>query len=176
MTEPTKLIEAMKKLKVIEKRIDANSLRIQEYASLASNERPYFSTEKEQGNQVASLIQANKDLVAEYLNLKKRVDMTNLKTQVTIGKDSFAIADLLILRRGLSKKMQVTFHALNDKQALQKIQVQQRVTPIGEKAPFVIRCYEENQKHEWLQYWQGLDDEIEQRLEVINATTPLVEL
>ena len=175
MNENMKLIEGMKKLKVLEKHMERNSERIQQYASIPSNEVPYFGDQKVQKEEVAKLIQSNEDLLKEYLHLKKRVDMTNLQTPVTIGKDSFTLADLLILRRGLSKRMQTTFHALNDKYAEDRIRgYQQRiVTQSGEKPVHVLRLYDEKEKFERLQYWQGLDDEIEQRLEVINATTDL---
>lgn len=177
MNEKMALIEGMKKLKVLEKHIGRNTERIQQYASIASTDRPFFATEKEQENEVEKLIQSNQDLVAEYLHLKKRVDMTNLTTKVTIGKEEFHLADLLILRRGLSKLMQKTFQALNDTQGQARLmQMRQSVQGATEKAPHVVRLYDETEKIEGLQYWQGLDDLIEQRLEVINATTDLVEI
>jgi hypothetical protein len=166
----------MKRLKLIEKRMDANSQRIQQYASAPSNEKPYFGDEDAQRKEVASLTQANRDLTNEYLNLKSQVDMTNLVTKVTIGKDTFTLLSLLVFRRGLSKKMQATFHALNDKNAEERMRAYQvrGSTGTGEKAPSIVRFYDEKQKFIDLQYWQGLDDDIEQRLEVINATTELV--
>lgn len=178
MNEIMMLIEGMKKLKVLEKHMQRNAERIQQYASIPSNEKPYFGDEKAQKDEVNKLIQSNEDLLAEYLHIKKRIDMTNLTTKVTIGKDAFILSDLLILRRGLSKKMQTTFHALNDKYADERIRgYQQRITTqAGEKPVHVLRLYDEKEKFEKLQYWQGLDDEIEQRLEVINATTKLVEI
>ena len=175
MTEAIKLIEGMKKLKIIEKHMQKNAERIQQYASLVSNERPIFASEQDQRKEIAALVQSNEDLLKEYLNLKKRVDMTNLATKVTIGKDVFTLADLLILRRGLSKRMQITFSAMNDTVADAKIRTQ-RITQAGEKPLHVVRLYDEKEKFERLQYWQGLEDEIEQRLEVINATTNLVDL
>jgi len=130
MNEALKLIEGMKKLKVITKKMQGNTERIQQYASIPSNERPYFSTEAEQTGEVKSLIQANEDLVKEYLNLKKRIELTNLKTQVTIGKNSYALADLLVLRRGLSKSMQMTFAALNDNSAEGREELVKRIKGI----------------------------------------------
>lgn len=175
MNEPLKLIEGMKKLKVLEKHMGRNSERIQQYASLASTDRPFFGTEKDQIQEVMKLIQSNKDILDEYLHLKRRVDMTNLTTKVTIGKEEFVLTDLLILRRGLSKRMQTTYHALNDTQAQSRLaQMGRAVQGAAEKPPHVIRLYQETEKIEGLQYWQGLDDLIEQRLEVINATTDLV--
>lgn len=176
MNEPMKLIEGMKKLKVMEKHLDRNSERIQQYASAPSNEKPAFDNDKDQRAQVKSLIQSNTDLVAEYLHLKQRVEMTNLTTTVTIGARTLKLNDLLVLRRGLGKKYEVTFRALNTTYAEQRINQSGRFggTAPVEKAPQVVRFYDENEKYEKLQEWQSIMDEIEQRLEVINATTDLV--
>jgi len=176
MNEPMKLIEGMKKLRVLEKHLGRNTERIFMYSSAPSNEKPTFGEEKEQRKQVQELIQSNKDLVTEYLHLKQRVDMTNLTTTVTIGKRQFKLIDLLILRRGLAKKMEKTFHALSTDYADRRLSQMQRNIALqpGEKAPHALRFYDETEKFENLQEWQGLQDEIEQRLEVINATTELV--
>jgi len=169
-----KLIEGMKTLKVIEKKMQHNAERINQYASIISTERPIFGTEVEQRKQLESLIQANTDLATEYLKIKKMVDMTNLKSEVKIGKDVFTIADLLQIQRNVAKLMRLTYNSLNDKLAEQRLMsMRQQAT---EKAPRVERMYDENRKYEGLQYWQGLEDEIETRLEVINATTELIEL
>lgn len=178
MNESMKLIEGMKKLKVLEKHMGRNTERIQQYSSVPSNEKPTFGDEKVQRQEVQALIQSNTDIVAEYLHLKKRVDMTNLTVEVTIGKRKLAIGDLLILRRGLAKLMEKTFHALNTQYAELRLGQMQRSIALqpGEKPPFIIRLYDENEKFDKLQDWQSLQDEIEQRLEVINATTDLVEI
>ena len=165
----------MKQLKVTEKKMAHNTERINQYASLVSSERPIFGTEVEQRKQIQSLIQSNTDLAKEYLVLKKRIDFTNLQTQVTIGKESFAIADLLQIKRNIALLMKKTYQALNDRQAEARL-ASIRQQPTGDKPPRIERMYDENAKYEGLQYWQGLEDEIETRLEVINATTDLLEL
>lgn len=174
-----KLIEGMKTLRVLEKRMATNSQRINQYASILSSERPLFSTEAQQRQEVKSLIQANEDLAKEYLELKKRVDLTNIKTQVQISKRSFSISDLLVIKRGIAKLMRQTYQALNDGQATTRLQAtrgQFSGAQTGEKGPRIERLYEEKDKIAGLQEWQDLEDEIETRLEVINATTDLVEL
>lgn len=176
MNEPMKLIEGMKKLKITEKKIARNITQISQYASSVSVEKPVFGNDTDQRKKVEELVQANKDLVAEYLHLKKRVDMTNLTTKVTIGKDTYTIADLLILRRGIAKLMAQTYSAMNTSYGDQRLASLGRNVALqpGEKPPFVVRFYDETRKYEALQECQSRDDEIEQRLEVINATTELV--
>ena len=167
-----KLIEGMKSLKVIEKKILHNSQRIQEYAAIVSTERPIFGTEDAQRKQVNELIQSNTDLAKDYLALKKRVDLTNIQTMVTIGKDSFSISDLLQIKRTVATLMRGTYNALNDTVASQRLNSVRGQTT--EKTPHIDRMYDEQAKFAGLQYWQGLQDEIEVRIEVINATTELV--
>lgn len=170
-----KLIEGMKSLKVIEKKMQHNAVRITEYAAIVSTEKPIFGTEAEQRKQVEALIQANTDLGTEYLNLKKRVDLTNIQTQVTIGKKAYSISDLLQIKRTVAKLMETTYQALNDQLAERRL-VGMRQQAGGDKVARVERMYDETRKYEGLQHWQGLRDEIETRIEVINATTELFEL
>jgi neutral trehalase len=169
-----KLIEGMKTLRVIQKRIQQNAERINEYAAIVSTEKPTYGSELEQRKQVESLIQSNLDLSREYLNLKKTIDYTNLMTKVTIGKDTFSISDLLQIRRNIANLMIGTFDALNERKAEARLLRIKAIT--SDKAPRIERMYDENTKFEGLQYWQGLKDEIEIRLEVINATTELLDV
>jgi hypothetical protein len=171
-----KLIEGMKHLRVIEKKMAHNAQRINEYAAIVSSERPIFGTEAQQRKEVEALIQANTDLAQDYLNLKKRVDLTNIQTRVTIGKQEYSISDLLQIKRLVGKWMRNTYGALNDKLAEQRMAAMRVQLQSAEKAPRIERMYDENKKYEGMQFWQGLEDEIETRIEVINATTELIEL
>jgi hypothetical protein len=167
-----KLIEGMKNLKVLEKKIAHNTEYIMEYAALPSTRKPHFGTSEEQRKQVQSLIQSNIDMGKEYLALKSKVDMTNLKTNVQIGKETYTIADLLLIKRKIGKSMEYTYQALTDTKAEQQIaQNRSKDVPVQ-----VERYYNETDKHAGIQFWQNLQDEIEVRLETINATTELVEL
>lgn len=170
-----KLIEGMKQLKITEKKMSHNADRISEYAAIISSEKPIFGTEAEQRKQVGALIQSNTDLAKEYLRLKARVDLTNLQTQVTIGKETFTIADLLQIKRNVAGLMKLTYTSLNDKKAEYRLQ-SIRLGATGTKPPHIERMYDETAKYQGLQYWQGIEDEIETRLEVINAMTELVEI
>ena len=176
MNEQLKLIEGMKRLKVVEKKLLRNIEMIQQYSSAVSTEKSPFGTDDAQKAKVKELVQANTDLVTEYLHLKSRVDMTNLTTMVTMGKREYRISDLLVLRRSLAKLYEKTFAAMNTFYGDQNLGRQTRNVSLqgGEKPPHVVRFYNEQDKFDALADWQGVQDEIEQRLEVINATTNLV--
>ena len=126
MSEETKvkmLVEGMKRLRVIEKRMAANSGDITRYSSMISTERPQFDTEEKQRKKVKSLAQANTDLMDEYLKLKKCIEFTNLMTQVEIKGTKYRISDLLVIKRKLAKMMQHTYLAMNTDDANRRMSV-----------------------------------------------------
>ena len=65
------LIEAMKKLRIIEKKMTNNAGSIQRYASMVSTEKTLFETDLKQRVEIKALIQSNKDLMERYLDFKK---------------------------------------------------------------------------------------------------------
>lgn len=166
-----KLIEAMKKLKVIEKRIIANSHQIQEYSSCVSTEKFAFETEDAQRGQVKGLLQSCEDLFQEYLELKQRIELTNLKVIVEIGGKKRTISDLLVIKRRLANLMLGAYSSLSTRAADTRLR---NAPTIGEQKPQVIRLYREEERNESLRKWQDLVDNIDSRLEVVNATTELM--
>jgi len=168
-----KLIEAMKELKVIIKRMGKNTVQINEYAALPDTERLHFGTKDAQMKEIKSLIQANADLVDTYLKLKQRIEYTNLKTIVEINGIKYSISEMLVLKRSLAKLMVSTFNALNDSQARSR-----STSHLGrsEKSPIVEKFYNESEKTNGQRNWDDLYHAIDSRLEVINATTELIDL
>lgn len=63
---------------------------------------------------MASLIQSNNDLCAEYLRIKRSIGFTNLKVTVELHKRVYSISDLLLIKRKLADRMLATNSALND--------------------------------------------------------------
>ena len=166
------LIEAMKELKVIEKKMVKNSQSISEYAAVSDNERLPFGNKDAQSKEVRSLIQANGDLLQRYLNLKKQIEKTNLETIVEVNGIKYTISDLLILKRKLAKLMVGTYQALNENAARARVTQMRRGQ--GEREPVIERYYSEGDKVAGIREWDDLYHAIDSRLEVINATTPLL--
>jgi len=167
-----KIVEGLKRLRVIEKRLAANRESITRYSSMVSTEKPLFETEDKQRKEVTSLIQSCNDLVNEYLKTKKQIEQTNLKITVEIGGVNYTISDLLTIKRKLSNLMVKTFYALNDSAGESRLR---HASPVEGKTPHVVRFYKEELRNDGLRLWQDLYDNIESRLEVINATTDLIE-
>jgi hypothetical protein len=168
------LVEGMKTLRVIEKKMGDNQADIQRYASQVSSERPYFETEDKQKSEVKKLVQSNTDLLKRYLALKQRIEYTNLVTIVEMNGENYSLSELLVIQRKLAAMMFATYSALNDNQGNARL----RNTPAqqGVPAPHVVRFYNEEEKREGARKWQDLMNNIITRLEVINATTPLLDL
>lgn len=162
------LIESMKELKLIEKRMETNIERINKYASQPSNEKPMFGTPEEQRKEVAQLVQANEDLTQTYTNIKAQVDYTNLITKVEIDGKEYTIHQLLQIRRKLAHFMTMTYKNLNEdsaKRAMRLAVSKQDGTVKPE------RFYDEAERNKKLDFWQSLYHTIDGRLESVNAIT-----
>lgn len=170
-----KIIEALKELKIIEKKMMRNFESITRYSSIVSIERPHFDTEAKQRQEVKSYLQANIDLQERYRDLKKKIERTNLEVKVELLGQKYTLSDLLIIKRKIAAMMIKTYRSLNDTAAEQRL-INYRSDRISEgERPKVVRFYDEEEKNKMLRHWQDLNDIIDSRLEVINATTDLIE-
>ncbi|MDD3917667.1 MAG: hypothetical protein PHX00_10980 [Synergistaceae bacterium] len=168
-----KIIEGMKRLRVIEKRMESQRNAVTEYASKLSTEMPRFQTKEDQAKEVASLIQSNNDLCAEYLRIKRSIEYTNLKVSVELQGKAYSISDLLVVKRKLADRMVATYRALNDTVARDRLR---NAPKFDGETPKVEILYDERTKLDNIRKWQDLADIIDSRLEVINATTDLIEM
>ena len=168
-----KIIEGMKRLRVIEKRMESQRNAVTEYASKLSTEMPRFQTKEDQAKEVASLIQSNNDLCAEYLRIKRSIEYTNLKVTVELQGKAYSISDLLVVKRKLADRMVATYRALNDTVARDRLR---NAPKFDGETPKVEVLYDERTKLDNIRKWQDLADMIDSRLEVINATTDLIEM
>jgi predicted ribosome quality control (RQC) complex YloA/Tae2 family protein len=170
-----KLIEALKNLKTIQKRIEKNCGMIGEYAAYVSVETPAFETEDKQRQEVASLVQSNLDLIKEFLRLKTAIEFTNLNTKVTIGSREHSISELITIRRTSGAFVPATYGALNNRVAMQKLQnVYKTAGGVNPTEPAkLIPLYSEADKNKALAAWDEFFSAIDGKLEVVNAETEL---
>jgi hypothetical protein len=168
------IVEGMKTLGIIEKKMNNNTRDIQRYASQVSTERPLFETEDKQKRAIKELTQSNVDLMQRYLHLKTRVEYSNLMTTVEMGGVSYSISELLVIQRKLAAMMLGTYNALNDTEGQSRLRLTSQ--PQTGETPHVVRFFREEDKRDQQRVWQDLIDNIITRLEVINATTPLLDL
>lgn len=170
MSESMMLIEGMKELNLILKRMAKNAMQIQEYAAQPSNEKPIFETAPVQVTAVSSLAQSTEDLAERYAELHARIAYTNLTTRVTFADREWSIHELLVYKRKLAKAIEQSYAAMNDNAARMKM----RGMAMTEGS--IDRYYSEQTRNERLRYWEDLYEGISARLEVVNATTPLAAL
>ena len=168
-----KIIEALKELRLIEKKMTRNHGYIEKYSSMVSTEVPAFNTADEQRTKVASLIQENMDLARRKLELKAQIAYTNLMTYVSISGERWSLQNLLDLQRGVLHSIRDTYESLSDHSGQGRL----RNAPTVEgRTPQVVRLYDENTKLTELDKWDTIKEDISSRLEVINAVTDLLEL
>lgn len=168
-----KIIEALKNLKTIQKRMEKNCAEITQYCAYVSTENPAFETEDKQKAEVQSLIQANMDLEVEYLRLKKAIEQTNLNVSVTIGSRTYTITELISIKRVVGRLHTMTYGALDPRAAVQRLNEIYRKGVDAANPARVVALYKEEDKNRNLRDWQEFLDQIDGRLEVVNAETEL---
>lgn len=170
-----KLIEAMKEVKLLEKRIERNLTQIQQYATYNTITGPAFESADIQREEVAKLIQANGDLVTRAITLKGAIDRTNLDTIVEHHGKKLSIHELILLRIKWGHYMVGTYKSLNTTVGMNQFNLVSRQGVDATNPPKLITLYDEQKKNEALKYWQELIEDIDATLEVVNAVTDLKE-
>ncbi len=168
-----KIIEALKNLKTIQKRMEKNCQEITQYCAYVSTETPAFETEDKQRSEVATRIQANMDLEAEYLRLKKAIETTNLNVKITIGVRTYTITELISIKRVMGKYHTMTYAALNPQVVMNRLNEVFRKGIDGTNPARVIVLYKEEDKNKNLRDWEDFMSQIDGKLEVLNAETEL---
>jgi hypothetical protein len=79
------------------------------------------------------------------------------------------------MKRKGAKFMMDTYAAINDVTGDQRLRSAGGVKDAEGRTPYIVRLYEEKIKNEGRKQWMELYDSIDSRLEVINATTDLVD-
>ena len=171
-----KIIEGMKELKLIQKKMDQNCAKITQYCTITSSEKPIFETEKAQQEEVDALIQANEDFVQQYLEIKGQIEVTNMKTKVPLGGKEYTISQLLTMKRTLSGPARKTYLCLNDNGLANRVVVQRNADTTAQTEITIKRFWDEKKKNEKVQALDDMVERIDPTLEVINATTDLLKV
>lgn len=173
-----KLVEALKERKLISKKLEGVIEKIQKYSSITSVEKPAFDDEFEQKKQVQSLVQSGLDLLKRFDELKTSIDKTNLQTMFRIPKGIIMKEHEISLSEALTYKQkykdyQNIFKSLNRNTADAKLrQILQNSD--GTRA-YSIQLFDEEFKNNWEKDLQMKLDYIDSHLEMLNATTDLIE-
>ena len=177
-----KLIEGLKAQKVIMRKIEDLQKKIQNHAAYSSLERPVYKDESEPDSPKAQIAQIDKwissirDLTKLMAITRLQVQFTNIVTTVTIDingtKITKTIAEWIHWRREFSDIMYRTHQCLGDKGIREGIVNDSQGTKHEVK---IVRCYSPAQRDKNMADYRDMKFAIDSTLEIVNATTDMVE-
>ena len=168
-----KIIDALKELPLIEKKVHKNAEQVEKYASYGSHVGAEFEDQAQQEKELKSLLQSNKDLLERYRKLKLALSKTNNETVVTINDKAMTITEWIIFRNKTSSLATSVYNRLTTRKAESDIRNTQVNLNEGQVVG-IVKCYQEKDKNNALEYVADLYSQIDATLERVNATTDLV--
>lgn len=171
-----KLIEAMKEVKDQEEKITDLISKISRYCADQSHETPVYGTIPAQTAKVAEWLQSIHDTSLRCVDLRVKIQKTNLQTMVSIelggNKVTKSIAEWILRRRTYSVLEHRAWISLTDK----NLKEGQMTNSAGEKVAVTVRRYfDPVTRDRKVEEFRSEPSIIDRTLEVINATTDLVE-
>lgn len=168
-----KLIEAMKRVKLNEEKIAELQSRIASASAHLSIENPVYP---DQSGKVKEWVQSCTDLTQECVRLLLAIQRTNLTTSVTIelGEKQVTktIAEWVWRRRKYAAVDMATWQKLTDRGLKEGI----TGTPGGGQITLSItRYYDPYQRDGKITLYREEPSRIDMALEIVNATTDLLE-
>lgn len=170
-----KIIEALKEIPLIEKKIKSNNKDLLKYASYCNKIGPSFKDKNEQEKQVISLIQSNIDLAERRLVLKRILTKTNCTTLLGINDKMMTIVEWIEYKNKIGELLKETYNSLKIENATKQITQTGGITEKDAETVLIEKCFDEKYKNSGLEKVQGYLDKITGALEVFNAMTDLVE-
>lgn len=173
-----KIIEAMKQLKELARKSDDLCAKVSQHCADLDFETPLYGTSAEQAATVKGWIQSQHDILKEGLRLRTAIQRTNLATSVTITLGDKAvtktIAEWIHRRRDLANTELKMWRSLGDRN-LKEGQIPSSV-PGGQARDVKIRrYYDPRERDAMVTLFASEPGTIDASLEVINATTDLIE-
>jgi hypothetical protein len=170
-----KLIEGMKLIKELQEKADDLRKKIGQHCADLDFETPLYADQK---RQVSEWMQAHSDIVKEILGLRFRIQKTNIATSVDIelgGKFvTKTIAEWIHRRRDLAKLELDAWSKLTDR-GLKEGNLPASI-PGGEARQVKIRRYfDPLERDKRIELYRAEPNVIDRTLEVINATTELLD-
>lgn len=169
-----KLIEAMKKIKDLQKKAEDIRGKVAVHCAHMSFETPVYGDK--QRDQVREWLQAHGDILKEILRLRIAIQRTNLQTnvkvilgEVTVEK---TIAEWIHRRRDLAKLAEEAWRKLTDK-GLKEGKTQTSQGEIVEVK--IVRNYDPRERDQQIEHFRSEPSTIDATLEVTNAITDLIE-
>ena len=168
-----KIIEGLKQIKDLMRKQEDLVKKIGAHSAHLSFETPVYPDQK---RQVDEWVQAQRDILKEILRLRIAIQRTNLATEVEIVFDGQpvkkTIAEWIHRRRDLADLEKQAWRHLTDRN-LKEENLKQSTGELMEIK--IVRCYDPVQRDEAINALASEPTTIDSRLEVVNATTDLME-
>lgn len=168
-----KLIEALKQIKLLQKKAEDLRGKIALYCVHLDFENPTYAN---QGEQVKEWMQSHSDTLKEVLRLRVAIQRTNLVTPVTIelgGKPVCkTIAEWIHRRRDLAEEELKAWKCLGDRNLKDGVMT----NSAGEKKDVkVVRYYDPKERDNKVALYDEEPTIIDSKLEIVNAVADLIE-
>lgn len=172
-----KLIEALKKRNELKKKIDDINAKISKYCADHESETPTYKTPEDQRKQIDSWIQSVRDITFEIEKLSLQISRTNNSTIIQIDLNgnliSKPISSWIIRRQDLINLETRSYEVLTNRGLTQKLL---SIPGQAEKAFDNVRKYfDQATRDRKIEELTSEKSKIDSTLEIINATTDLVE-
>lgn len=169
------LIQAMKKVKALTLKAEDLRNKVALHCADLSYETPVY---KDQAKEVADWIQSHGDVLKEIMKLQTAVFRTNLATNVTIelgGKQVTKTIAEWVMRRKIQAKLELDIWTKLGDRNLKEAHIAPSTTA-GQATPVTIRRYYDPQERDkYKELYRTEPSIIDGVLEVVNATTVLIE-
>lgn len=168
-----KLIEALKKIKELQKKAEDLRDLVKNHCARSSLETDKYEGQK---TKVSGWIQSHSDILKEILRLRIAIQKTNIQTEVSIefgGKTvTKSIAEWIHRRRDLATEELEMWNCLTDR----GIKEGYGNGPAGDPIEIrIVRFYDPSERDNKKELYQSEPIIIDSKLEVINAITTLIE-
>jgi hypothetical protein len=171
-----KIIEGLKQLKELARKADDIKTKILTHCADLDNAEPVYGTGH--ADQIKQWFQSHKDLVAQILKLRLRIQRTNLDTPVAIEINgemvTKSIAEWIHRRKDLAKMELSLWSSLGDR-GLKPGAVHDPANPGAAKAVNIRRYYDPKTRDVKVEEFTSEPALIDAALEIKNAVTDLAE-
>lgn len=170
-----KIIEGLKATKELARKASDLRDKVKIFSAHLSNETPMYK-DPSQKEQVAQWLQAHSDILKQILDLRLRIQKTNLATEVTIEIDgkgvTKSIAAWIHRRKDLALLEEMAWKGLSDR-GLRETSVKESTGAVTEVK--IVRCYDPKERDKKLDVFSNEPHLIDSKLEVVNAVTDLLD-
>lgn len=170
-----KIIEVLKEIPLIDKKVSKNVDLIRQYSSdvqVGDEANLPFPTIQAQADEVASLLQSSYDLVKRKATLRRALALTNAMTNVTIEGATRSITEWIEYRQKGYDLLIGANHALTETNGQGKMG---RTAFDPTKGIKTIKFYDQKTRDDEIRALENVKEKINAVLETVNATTDISE-